>query len=304
MPIAIAVCIITYRRPLGLERLLTSLARQTGPSGTEIAIVVVDNDPERSAAAAVESALASGLAIDYDHEPTPGIPRARNRSVERALARGVTRLCFVDDDEIVDPEWIASLLSHAATTDAAVVTGPVLSVLPPEVPKWLVHSRLFSRRRFPTGTRVDRAATNNVMVHRRVFDTLPSWFDESAPLSGGTDSDFFERVHRAGFAIEWCDQAVVREEVPLERCNLRWIGRRNLRGGLGFSRRARRYDGPVAVVRNFAVGLLRVGWAGLLSVSTLGLVPSLRLRIVENAGLGAGLALGCFDVEIDEYSRG
>jgi GT2 family glycosyltransferase len=300
---AVAACVITYRRPEGLATLLGSLAAQSGAASADLAVVVVDNDPAMSAAPVVDAARGGGLSIDYQHEPLPGIPRARNRSVARALAGGTAYLCFLDDDEFAAPTWLARLVAHAESSRAAVVAGPVLSILPDDVPAWLKRGRVFSRRRYATGHRLARAATNNVLVHRAVFESVSPWFDESMPLSGGTDTDFFRRVHRAGFTIEWCDEAVVYEQVPRDRCTLRWIARRMLRGGLAFAAQARRYEGWPSVARNVGVGAARLTAAIFLSVLTLGLVPPLRLRIVENAGLGAGLVLGGFGITIDEYRR-
>lgn len=299
----VAVCTITYRRRPGLEKLLANLAAQTVVAGGDILVVVVDNDPELTAKPVVEAARARGLSIAYDHEPVPGIPRARNRSVSLALKNGAARLCFIDDDEFPSPTWLERLLAHADTTEARVVTGPVISILPASARPWLGRSRLFSRPRPSTGARRDRAATNNVLVDRRVFDAMPLWFDESMPLNGSDDSDFFRRVHRAGFAIEACDEAVVYEDVPIERCNLRWITRRNFRGGLAYASQSRLYEGPSAMARNVVAGSLRGMFAVALAVLTLGLVPWFRLRIAENAGLGAGLVLGGFGVTFDEYRR-
>jgi GT2 family glycosyltransferase len=300
----VAVCAITYRRRAGLEKLLANLASQTGVEARDLLVVVVDNDPELSARPVVEVSRARGLPIAYDHEPVPGIPRARNRSVLLALQSGARRLCFIDDDEFPSPNWLERLLAHADSSDAAVVSGPVISILPQGAPRWIERSRLFSRPRHATGARRDRAATNNALVDRRVFDVMKSWFDESIPLNGSDDSDFFRRVRRAGFTIESCDEAVVYEDVPRERCTLRWILRRNFRGGLAFADQSRRYEGWRQAVRSLVVGSSRLLYAAVLSVLTLGLVPAARLRIVENAGLGAGLVLGGFGITIDEYRRG
>jgi hypothetical protein len=94
------------------------------------------------------------------------------------------------------------------------------------------------------------------------------------------------------------------EEVPPERCRLRWIARRNLRQGLGSARFSRKYEGGVgALARIYAIAAYRVGLGLSLAVVTLGLVPSQRLRLIENLASGVGLALGSFGVDLDEYGR-
>lgn len=300
----VAACVITYRRPEGLAKLLEHLAVQEGIAPTDLQVVVVDNDPAHSAQAVVRSAEKRGLALEYADEPIPGIPRARNRSVELGLRTGARYLCFIDDDEFPQPGWLARLLDHAARADVPVVTGPVLSVLPDGSAPWLSHSRLFTPRRYATGTPRDRAFTGNALVHRRVFETMDRWFAESMQFTGGTDTDFFRRANLEGFAIEWCDEAVAYEDVPSERCTLRWMARRNLRQGLGSARFRRLYDHRrTGLIRLLALGAYRIAVGAALSVLTLGLVPSLRLRLVENLASGAGLLLGGFGVKVDEYRR-
>ena len=41
----VSLCVITYRRPEGLARLLESAARLKIPEGVRVEIVLVDNDP-------------------------------------------------------------------------------------------------------------------------------------------------------------------------------------------------------------------------------------------------------------------
>jgi succinoglycan biosynthesis protein ExoM len=52
----LAICIITFRRPAGLARLLDGLRAIERPEGAEVSVVVVDNDPEGSAAAVADAA--------------------------------------------------------------------------------------------------------------------------------------------------------------------------------------------------------------------------------------------------------
>ena len=47
----VSVCVATYRRPESLARLLESLARLKLAEGPTLEILIVDNDPQRSAAA-------------------------------------------------------------------------------------------------------------------------------------------------------------------------------------------------------------------------------------------------------------
>jgi hypothetical protein len=58
--VTVAVCVITYRRPVGLARLLEAFAKLEIDDTIAPTIVVVDNDPEGSARPAVDCAALPG----------------------------------------------------------------------------------------------------------------------------------------------------------------------------------------------------------------------------------------------------
>ncbi len=55
-------------------------------------------------------------------------------------------------------------------------------------------------------------------------------------MTGGSDSHFFRRLHRAGFSIVWADAALVSEWIPKSRACFGWLVRRFFRAGntIGF----------------------------------------------------------------------
>ncbi len=64
--------------------------------------------------------MASSLTIDYVIEPQPGIAAARNAALDR-LPSDATHLVFVDDDEIVSPQWIRALCAAEEAYGAEIV---------------------------------------------------------------------------------------------------------------------------------------------------------------------------------------
>ena len=95
---------------------------------------MVDNDADGSAAKVVEEfGKDTPYPIESVVEPEPGIPFAREKSVE--LCWNDDALVFVDDDEVAPPNWLAALLHAWETTGADVVTGPVKGNLPPGAPR-------------------------------------------------------------------------------------------------------------------------------------------------------------------------
>ena len=91
----IAICIITRRRPDGIARLLRSLESISVPDGVEVEVVLVENDdPSKN------PPPRTSLSLRHAFEPEPGIPAARNRTLEIALADpGIDAIAFLDDDD-------------------------------------------------------------------------------------------------------------------------------------------------------------------------------------------------------------
>ena len=263
------MCIATYQRPEGLKRLLEGLNKLAFDwcETPDLKIIVVDNDSAGHARALCEE-LRSSLRwpLKCSIEPRRGIPYARNRSVACAQEEHVDFVAFLDDDEVPEPSWLDELLFVQRLYDADVVGGPVLPHFTVPVPTWMTNAGFFERRRLPTGSLVDWAGTNNVLVRSQVFENMDKIFDERFALSGGSDRDFFTRAHQRGYKIVWADDALVYEWVPESRAKIGWLLQRHYRYGNTHSLRNVEAQ-PSVVVRarlaaeagkHFVRGLLRL----------------------------------------------
>lgn len=228
----IEVCVATYRRPALLARLLQSLHDQQLPEGTDLAVIVVDNDPEQSAGATVQAAIDRGWPVRYFTQPEKNISLTRNVAVAQATA---DLIAFIDDDETAPPRWLAHLLRTLQTTEAAAVIGPVQGELPPDAPAWVRSGGFFDAQVQATGSQSLRGTTNNALVRRRLIPDPQHAFDPAYGLTGGEDTDFFERLKTRGGRLVWCQEALVTEDVPPDRATLRWILRRDFRSGQSFA---------------------------------------------------------------------
>jgi succinoglycan biosynthesis protein ExoM len=220
----VAVCVATFRRPAGLERLLHGLEGLAfAGEAPSLEIVVVDNDPEQSARATCE-ALRPGLRwpLRYEPEPRRGISHARNRAVA-ASRSWADFVAFIDDDEAPEPDWIEQLLRVQASYDADVVCGPVIRHFESEPPEWVKKGGFFVDARYPTGTDIPDPATNNVLIRTAVFGESDEPFDLRFGLTGGEDTHFFLRLGRAGRKMVWADEARVNEWVPVSRASGKWV---------------------------------------------------------------------------------
>jgi len=228
----VAICVITFRRPRGLSRLVDGLNQLTfrgEPPG--IRLVVVDNDASAPARQVCDE-LGPKLnwPLEYHIEPRRAIPYARNKAVTVAMDRA-DFIAFVDDDETVEPNWLDELLHAQAKYDADVVAGPVLPRYEGTVPDWVIKGRYFYPARHQDGSVLEFAYTGNVLARAEVYRTMDSLFDERMALTGGSDTHFFKRVHVAGYKIVWSDHAIAHQFIPSTRVSVRWLLQRNFRFG-------------------------------------------------------------------------
>jgi succinoglycan biosynthesis protein ExoM len=228
-PMRVAICIGTYKRPELLRELLLGISQLTfcKAPAPEIEIIVVDNDPLRTAEPICASAKLPWL-LKYFVEQCRGITHVRNRAVQEGGA--VDFIAFIDDDEVPTPHWLDELLATQHRFGADVVAGPLHPQFAPDTPEWVESSRLFHRPTFSTGQSIEVCSAGNALVSREVFLRVPT-FDDRFNLSGGEDTHFFLRVRKAGCSMIWSQEAIVSEPIAPERANLQWLLRRGYQCG-------------------------------------------------------------------------
>jgi glycosyltransferase involved in cell wall biosynthesis len=214
-----------------LRACLESLIRQRVPEDVLLSIVVVENDEASACKRIVEelAAVADAPPIAYAHEPRLGIPIARNRALELALAQDPDWIAFIDDDEVAPVDWVARFAAASRMLEADVLHGPV------EAHADASGETVVPRKRRPSGERLKTAATNNTLMRARLVregaGELSLRFNEAMRFSGGSDNDFFSRAVALGAVIRWVDDNIVRETVPASRQTFRWMLERNRRTG-------------------------------------------------------------------------
>lgn len=304
------VCVITYRRPEGLKRLLNGLNELVFDKNPlpDLDIIVVDNDPNGSAQAFCEEVKPNlKWPIRCFVEPRRGIPYARNRAIA-CTGSDADFVAFVDDDEVPLPSWMDELLYVQHCYDADVVYGAVLPYFVEDVPAWVVKGRFFEhpfvRAQYPTGHPLELADTNNVLLRSRVFGGMDKLFDERFALTGGSDTHFFMRVFRAGYRIVWAGDAQVHDWVPKSRANARWILQRAYR--LGNTRSLCELDLEPSVAGRVAPvvkGVGRIAQGLVLTPISLALGRHVFVGALHKICYGAGRLAGMLGVRYEEYRR-
>ena len=294
------LAVTTYLRPEGLREALAAVAAMRVPPGWSLDVVVIDNDEAGSGAA-----VAAAAGVRHVIEPRRGIPNVRNRACAEAAAAGCDWLVFLDDDEAPAADWFERIDAAQRATGADVTLGPSVPVFDSPPPSWVAEGGFFERRRFPTGTTVPFwfARTSGVLVRVGAYAHLgPEPFDADV-VEGGEDRIFFAAIADAGGTIVWADDAVVRERVPASRASFGWLVRRAYRTGNSRSVSLVRYErgGPWRRVKRVGRGVLDIGRGTAQAVVRRG--TAARVRGIQLAANGAGLAAGALGLRYNEYKR-
>jgi succinoglycan biosynthesis protein ExoM len=301
----VVICIITFKRPHGLQRLLESIQQQVfidvDPPAWQV--VVVDNDVQASAKAIVEKTSETfPVQISYGVEPVQGIASARNKSI--SLAPACDLIAFIDDDEVADPRWLEKLLQTQKDFQADIVTGPVLPAFDEPPPRWIERCGLYERRRLPTGTTVHFAATHNTLVKYEWMQKIDGPFDVRFNLTGGSDSHFSRKVIYAGGIVVWADEAIVKEYNPPGRMKASWLLQRGFRLA---------YTTTLIEKDLYAFKVIFLRFLKALYIMGIGFIVLLPFSLIYGyAGMikalyfiarGAGALFGLFGGKYEEYAR-
>jgi succinoglycan biosynthesis protein ExoM len=221
MKIVVTLC--TRERPRQLIECLNSLFEQQLPPGVLLTLVIIENDTRDYMRKMVED-LANrrgSIPVIHAHEPRLGIPIARNRALAVALEHNPDWIGFIDDDEVAAPDWIKCFVAAATTVPCDVLQGPVEYRYPASTPSAMLYP---VRKHKPTGGILRTAATSNTFMRAHIArsDGLGIRFNEAMRFTGGSDSEYFYRAADLGARIHWMNEAVVYEDMPVNRTTLAW----------------------------------------------------------------------------------
>ena len=293
--VLVAVC--TRHRNDLLTGCLRSLSALSPVAGWDLALSVVDNSADRTAAPVVDSfASTAGTVVHYLHEPRQGIPFARNAVLRFAIEHHHDYLAFIDDDEVASPGWIAALLRRAKPD--LILHGRVAKELPPETSPWIKEMVGQQKKNKEDGSLLSYCATDNILIPLGVVAKHQLFFDERHPLAGGTDVSFTAAARTLGIRIMQCNDALVTEIVARDRLEMSWLRRRKYRAGIDVGRQKSKK--PRAVVSAVLQIVLRGVVYGVASLSFQAKAKhKAQLRIYRSAGVIRG-ALGG---RVDSYAR-
>ncbi|CAN5189094.1 glycosyltransferase family 2 protein [soil metagenome] len=284
----IAVLIPTLRRPDSLARAVTSLFAQEGVEARMAAIVVIDNDPQGTAASTVAAMQAlSPCPLIYHHEPIPGVATARNAGLRQTDA---PLIAFLDDDEAAAADWLARLIAAQAQTGADVVFGPIRGRVP-DAGGWTQGylERFFGRQGPAETGLLDHAhgCGNSLMVRATALpgDTP---FDAGHDQSGGEDDALFTALAIRGGTFGWAADAWVEEFAPPHRATLRYALTRAFAYGQSPPQIAWAKRQPLQMLMWVAIGAAQAGVWGAVALTLTAINSPRRAEALDKAARGLG----------------
>jgi succinoglycan biosynthesis protein ExoM len=254
-----SVCIASYRRPGLLKKLLISLEMQLLPKGLEMEVIVVDNDPQKSAEPIVHKFQnSSRFYIYYFNQPIKNISITRNLGVEKSSGEYIL---FIDDDEVASPQWVESLLRTLVTFEADGVFGPVLAEFNALTPEWMRY--IIPNPVSRTGAKATSKWTGNCIIKSSLLKKMNEPFDRKYGTTGGEDTHLFDRLEQDGARFVYSKEAWVSEYWPTSRTSLSYLFLRGLKGGNIHTRRIIEFAGkkrilvkPLMFIKAVSLGII------------------------------------------------
>jgi glucosyl-dolichyl phosphate glucuronosyltransferase len=237
----ISVIICTHDRCFKLRDTLTSLAQMSAPQGRPWELIVVDNNSSDATKDVIQIfASGSPLNAKYVFEDAPGLSHARNRGVAESTGEIIS---FLDDDVVVDANWLTEIAKAFDQYEAACVGGRVLLWGNPRVPSWWHRDFDFVVGKFDRGDKVILEEKNpyrvgigaNISFRRSVFDKYGLFHTGMGrvgnQLKTGEETELVLRLQRGKELAIYYPSAVVYHNFPSERFSRKYLRRSSYYGG-------------------------------------------------------------------------
>ncbi len=252
MRILIGVC-LSKKNSKFLNKFLNSLTKLEVLSNYHLKIVFIIEKKNHLFVNHIFKIL-KGKKLDFEILFTDknGIPELRNIFL-KYLKQNVSKYSgFLDDDCIVPIKWLKNMIKFIEKKNCDVVGGPQLHMT-----KNRFYEKLFKiiEPKHTHSKKVDWVATNNVIFKSKILNKSEHIFDINLKDIGGSDQLFFKKLHLKNLNLKWNLNSFVVENAHIERENLSWFLKRNLRYGYSGNYIDRNIYGPqIGSFLNFSKG--------------------------------------------------
>lgn len=228
----IAICIPTYKRPEMLRKLILSIfeCKIDTLLINDVKMIIVDNDIDKTGEVIVNeinNSFDNPHKLLYFNHPVKGLSNVRNEMLNKAFLHNPDFITFIDDDEFVTQNWLNELLNVIINNNADAARGPVFPTFTNETSKYI--SCLFPRENYKDNSQIFSFTTGNLILRRKSLEKYNVWFDNRFNDTGAEDAYFGIQMLKKGAKIYWAEKAMVYENIPKERANLKWLIKRRFR---------------------------------------------------------------------------
>lgn len=236
MNIKISVVICTWNRAESLKRTLDSIKSMYVPNDLKWELIIVDNNSTDNTKEIVEEyKMKSELNIVYVFEEKRGLANARNKGIKEARGEIIS---FMDDDIIVERNWLINILKAFEIYNPAVLGSRVLIKSELPLPKWFSKNVSDPLGVFDRGNNIIIADNNyngligigaNMSFKREVFNKV-GFFRTDLGRKGnklymGEETELYWRIKNIGEKCMYYPFAVVYHCVDSKRMSKNYIRR-------------------------------------------------------------------------------
>jgi glycosyltransferase involved in cell wall biosynthesis len=232
----VTVIICSYDRCDRLAIVLESIALSTLPGSVEWEVLVVDNNSHDETRMIVENFCRRYPHFRYVLEPQPGKSYALNTGIRQAHGN---ILAFVDDDVVVDPDWLWNLTAPLhGDSEWAGTGGRTLPAQHGPIPPWLslngpyslggAIAALFDLGELPC--QLDSPPYGaNMAFRRKMFRRYGGFRLDMGPspckdvLRPNEDTEFGRRLMSSGERLLYVPSAVVYHPLLVERIKKEYL---------------------------------------------------------------------------------
>ena len=229
----LSVIICTYNRAQSLAKTLDSLLRQEDNGSFNYEVLIIDNNSQDETRKVAESFVPQFQGkgkLRYIFEPKQGKPYALNRGIEESQG---DILVFTDDDVIIGPQWIDSILKCFKQFDCDGAGGRVLPLYPKGTPRWIKdnpHKMAGGVVICDLGLETKKFDENMGKLIGANFAFKKSTLRECGnfrtdlyfgKIAVGEDTELIQRLLQKNKILYYCGEATVWHPVDLKRLKFR-----------------------------------------------------------------------------------
>jgi len=216
------IIIATKNRADVLSQLLASIDQLDAIDGIHPEIIVADNDSKDDTYEPVNAtSRCCRMTVRAVKVTRPGKSAALNEALKAATGDVVA---FLDDDVVVDKNWLAAIEKFFRNGEYQVGQGIIRLPSPekddPAILDLVERYRTIPRLEYQWNLKSIHSINGaNFFVAREVLDRIGGFDERLGPGASGTseDVDFARRLNQAGITIGYAPQAIVYHRVERSR---------------------------------------------------------------------------------------